>query len=96
LKKVRWVGHLVAIVVAEDMHAAEKAAEMVEVEYEPLKAVFDPLEALKDDAPILHERMDEYRHAPAFNPVPGTNIANKFTLIHGDVEKRIQRIRHYN
>jgi CO/xanthine dehydrogenase Mo-binding subunit len=87
VEKVRWVGHPVAIVVAEDMHAAEKAAEMVEVEYEPLKAVFDPLEALKDDAPILHERMDEYRHAPAFNPVPGTNIANKFTLIHGDVEK---------
>ncbi len=85
--KVRWVGHPVAVVVAESLEAAEKAAEMVDVEYETLQPVFDPLEALKEGAPLLHESMHEYRHAPAFNPVPGTNIANKFTLVHGDVEE---------
>jgi carbon-monoxide dehydrogenase large subunit len=85
--KVRWVGHPVAMVVAETLEGAERASEIVDVEYEALPAVFDPIEALKPEAPLLHERMEEYKHALAFNPIPGTNIANKFTLIHGDVEK---------
>lgn len=85
--KVRWVGHPVALVVAETLESAERASELVDVEYEELPVVFDPIEALKPDAPLLHEKMEEYRHAPVFKPVPGTNIANRFTLVHGDVEK---------
>ncbi|MEM4466759.1 MAG: xanthine dehydrogenase family protein molybdopterin-binding subunit [Nitrososphaerota archaeon] len=87
IDKVRWVGHPVAAVIAESLEAAEKAIDLVDVEYEELPAVFDPLEALKPDAPLIHEKMEEYRHSPAFNPIPGTNIANKFTLVRGDVEK---------
>jgi len=87
LEKVRWAGHPVAMVVAETLEAAERAAELVDVEYEALPAVFDPVEALKSDAPLLHENMQEYKHAAAFYPVPGTNIANRFRLVHGDVEK---------
>lgn len=87
VEKVRWVGHPVALVVAETLEAAERASELVDVEYEALPTVFDPLEALKPDAPLLHEYMQEYNHAPAFYPIPGTNIANRFRLIHGDVEK---------
>lgn len=87
VEKVRWAGHPVAIVVAETLEAAERASELVDVEYESLPPVFDPVEALRPDAPLLHENMQEYNHAPAFYPVPGTNIANKFTLVHGDVEK---------
>jgi CO/xanthine dehydrogenase Mo-binding subunit len=34
---------------------AEKALDLIEVEYEPLPAVFDPIEAIKDDAPMVHE-----------------------------------------
>jgi CO/xanthine dehydrogenase Mo-binding subunit len=91
IDKVRWAGHPVAIVVAESLESAERATELVDVEYEQLQAVMDPVEALKPDAPILHERMNEYNHAPAFYPVPGTNIANKFTLVHGDVEKGFEQ-----
>lgn len=87
VEKVRWAGHPVAMVVAETLEAAERAAELVDVEYDTLPAVFDPVEALKPDAPLLHENMQEYNHAPAFYPVPGTNIANRFRLVHGDVEK---------
>jgi len=87
VEKVRWAGHPVALVVAESLEAAERASELVEVEYENLPAVFDPVDALKPEAPLLHERMEEYRHLPAFQPVPGTNIANRFTLVHGEVEK---------
>ena len=89
--KVRWAGHPVALVVAETLEAAERAAEMVDVEYEALPAVFDPVESLKPDAPLLHERMEEYKHAPVFYPVPGTNIANRFRLIHGDADKGLDQ-----
>ncbi len=85
--KVRWVGHPVALVVAETLESAERASEIVDIEYEALPTVFDPIEALKPEAPLLHETMEDYKHAQAFHPVPGTNIANKFTLIHGEVEK---------
>ena len=59
----------------------------MDVEYESLPVILDPIEAMKPGAPLIHERMGEYTHAPDFHPVAGTNIANKFTLIHGDVEK---------
>ena len=87
VEKVRWAGHPVALVVAETLEAAERASELVDVEYESLPAVFDPLKALEPEAPLIHERMEEYKHAPVFYPVPGTNIANRFRLVHGDVEK---------
>ncbi len=86
-EKVLYYGHPVAAVIAETQEAAEKAAQLVEVEYEELPHVLDPLEALKPDAPILHERMAEYRHAPIVYPKPGTNIANYVKLRKGDVEK---------
>ncbi len=87
VEKVRWAGHPVALVVAETLEAGERASELVDVEYETLPAVFDPVKAMEADAPLLHERMEEYKHAPVFYPVPGTNIANRFRLVHGDVEK---------
>ncbi len=91
VEKVRWAGHPVALVVAETLEAAERASELVEVEYEALPAVFDPVEALDKGAPVLHERMEEYKHAPVFYPVPGTNIANRFRLVHGDTEKGFEQ-----
>ena len=86
-EKALYIGHPVAAVVAETLEAAEKAAELIEVEYEPLKAVFDPKEALKEDAPILHEKLGEYRHAVFITPVPGTNIANRVKLRKGNIEE---------
>ncbi|MBE3582006.1 MAG: xanthine dehydrogenase family protein [Thermoanaerobacteraceae bacterium] len=52
--RVRYVGDGVAVVVAENEEAAEEGARRVRVEYEPLPAVLDPLEALKPDAPKVH------------------------------------------
>jgi len=53
--KVRHVGEPVAIVVAETRELARDAAELVEVDYEPLPVVVDARRALDDDAPILHD-----------------------------------------
>src|SRR5437762_14317330 len=46
--RVRYVGEPLALVVAEDRHAAEDAAERVSVDYEPLEAVVDPHDAAAD------------------------------------------------
>ncbi len=53
--KVRYVGEAVAAVAAEDEISARRAADAIKVEYEPLPAVFDPFEAMKPDAPVLHD-----------------------------------------
>jgi 4-hydroxybenzoyl-CoA reductase subunit alpha len=53
--KVRFIGEPVAAVAAINQEIAEKAIDLIEVEYEPLPAVFDPMEAIKDDAPLVHD-----------------------------------------
>ncbi|MEJ2168902.1 MAG: xanthine dehydrogenase family protein molybdopterin-binding subunit, partial [Desulfobacterales bacterium] len=53
--KVRYIGDDVAAVCAVDPEIAEEALELITVEYEELPAVFDPLEARKEGAPVIHE-----------------------------------------
>jgi 4-hydroxybenzoyl-CoA reductase alpha subunit len=53
--KVRYIGDEVAAVCAIDPEIAEEAVDLIEVEYEELPAVFDPREAIKEGAPIIHE-----------------------------------------
>ena len=75
--KVRYVGEAVALVVAEDRAAAVDAAEMVRVQYEPLHAVIDPHEALKDET-LLHEDL-------------GTNLLFRTDDRAGDLEEAFRR-----
>jgi len=56
--KVRYIGEPVAAVAAVDEDTAEEALDLIEVEYEPLPAVFEPLEAIKEGAPQLHEHAE--------------------------------------
>jgi 4-hydroxybenzoyl-CoA reductase subunit alpha len=72
--KVRYIGDEVAAVVAVDPETAEAAARLVRVEYEPLPAVFDPLEAVQDGAPLVHEQL-------------GTNASASIHKEFGDVQK---------
>ncbi len=87
VEKVRFWGEPVAIVAAVTEQAAVEAVELIEVEYEELPGVFDPIEAMKPDAPIIHEDLGSYDLVPIFYPQPGTNIANHFKLRKGDVDK---------
>jgi CO/xanthine dehydrogenase Mo-binding subunit len=50
---VRYAGEPLALIAAETEALAEKARDLIEVEYEPLPGVFDPLEAMKPGAPIV-------------------------------------------
>ena len=53
--RVRYVGDWVAFVAAETPAIAEEALRLIEVDYELLPAIFDPLEAMREGAPQLHE-----------------------------------------
>ena len=57
--KVRFVGEAVAAVVATDRYAAEDAAALVEVDYDPLPVVHDAEQALAPDSPLVHEEWDD-------------------------------------
>lgn len=72
--RVHWVGQPVALVVAEDRYAAEDALERIEVEYDPLPVVADAEAALSEGAPVLH-------------PELGDNVAARFLLESGDVDR---------
>ena len=73
-EKVLFVGEKVVAVAAEDPDLAEEALLQIDVEYEELPAVFDPLAAMKDAAPVLHENMASYQGLPQ----PPSQVRNVF------------------
>jgi CO/xanthine dehydrogenase Mo-binding subunit len=92
--KVLYPGHPVAGVAATSQHIAEEALSLIQVEYELLPGVFDALEAMKENAPILHERLKTMTTlmGPGGTRSAGeegapTNIAKHFEISLGDVEK---------
>jgi CO/xanthine dehydrogenase Mo-binding subunit len=84
--RVRYVGDPVAGVVAENEAIAEAACKLVAVDYEPLEPVFNPVDGIREGAPLLHPALGEYEVAPFILPRPGTNISNHFKLRKGDAE----------
>ena len=72
--KVCYVGQPVAIVVAEDLYLARDAMELIQVDYEPLPSVVDPLGAMAADAPIVHQAL-------------GTNLVLQTVNAGGDLDK---------
>ncbi len=53
--KVRYIGEAVAAVAAEDLLTAKRALAAIKVDYAPLQAVFDPDEAMRPGAPVIHD-----------------------------------------
>ena len=70
---VRHAGDGVAAVAAVSEQIATEALEKIVVDYEPLPAVFDPLDAMREDAPKVHS--------------PKSNICHRLAIRRGDVEK---------
>ncbi len=86
--KVLYKGHAVAAVAATNIHIAEEAMNLIEVEYELLPPVMDVLDAMKDDAPLVHDdlKMMEFGQQTDKN----CNIANHFQFKLGDPEAGFQ------
>ena len=79
--KVRFAGEPVAAVVAETRELARDAAELVEVEYEPLEPVLDAVTAVEPGAPILHEEA-------------GSNVVWSGTFEWGDFDEALAEADH--
>ena len=60
--RVRFYGEPIALVAAEELDIAEEALKLIKIEYEDLPGVFDPEEAMKDDAPRVHEMGNTTAH----------------------------------
>src|SRR5438552_1903851 len=73
--RVRYVGDWVAFAAAETPTIAEEAIGLIEVEYEVQPAVFDPLEAVVEGAPQLHE-------SDTTHPNTGKNFGNIYDAAH--------------
>jgi CO/xanthine dehydrogenase Mo-binding subunit len=72
-KKVHFMGEAVALVAAETEKIAERALRMIQVKYQPLPGVFDPVEAMKPDAPPVQTGK--------------SNVVTHYKVIKGDVEE---------
>jgi CO/xanthine dehydrogenase Mo-binding subunit len=72
--RVRYIGEPVAVVVANSRCTAEDALELIEVDYEPLPAIVDPLAALDPAQPTLHDGL-------------GFNVASERSFRYGDPER---------
>jgi xanthine dehydrogenase molybdenum-binding subunit len=86
--KVYYAGQPVAAVAAVSLEIAEKALDLIKVEYEVLPPILNPLEALEPTSPLIHQ--DLYtnvltNHQPGKNDRP-SNIAYHMKVIKGDVE----------
>jgi CO/xanthine dehydrogenase Mo-binding subunit len=85
---VRHFGEAVAAVAAETPDIASRAVELIDVEYEVLTPVLDPMEAIKEEAPLVHPDLGSYSYVEAaFSPQPGTNVANITRMRKGDLEQ---------
>src|SRR5262249_17170832 len=81
-RKVRHVGDRVAIVAADSPEIAQQAIDAIEVEYEILPAVFDPVEAISGRAPVIHDEPDAKSIHDA-----SRNIVCEIHAVHGDADK---------
>lgn len=79
--KVRSLMDEVAAVAARTPEIAEEALSLIEVEYEELPAVFDPIEALKEEAPLIHEQR-------------GDNLSITYDYVHGNVDEGFDQAEH--
>ena len=86
--KVLYRGHPVAAIAATSPHIAEEAAKLIHVEYEVLPAVLTIEDALKDDAPLVHDSLTTVIRGPAGKEVSDTksNVASHTELRRGDLE----------
>ena len=92
--KTLYKGHAVAAVAADNLHTAEQALALIEVDYEVLTPVLDGKEAMEPDSPILHDRLF-HSEGEFFRPgglrddddSEPTNIASHFVFELGDPEQ---------
>jgi CO/xanthine dehydrogenase Mo-binding subunit len=84
-ERVRFVGEPVAAVAADSVAIAEEALNLIDVQYEELPYVTDPLKAIEPGAPVLHDNPAAYKNAPE-RATELPNIQSYGQWNNGDVE----------
>lgn len=84
IDRVRCAGEALAAIAAESPEIAEQAALLIEIEYEDLPVVFDPIAAMEADAPLVHDDITNLA-APA-DLIREGNICAKVMLQRGNTE----------
>ena len=90
LDRARCAGDPVAAVAAETAREAEGALSLIEVDYEELDAVYDPVEAARPGAALVHDTHAVSESEAAYfemRPIPGTNVCHRFRIRHGDADR---------
>src|SRR6056297_340618 len=82
-EKALYIGDGIAVVAAETAKQAAKAAEKIEVEYEELEGIYDPLEAREEDAQLVHEDLEDNQviHHPLRKGDPKKGFENSDVII---------------
>src|SRR5437870_2030615 len=88
-EKALYEGHAVAAVAATSVAIARRALKLIDVKYEVLPHVIDVVEAMRPDAPLLHE--DLYTAGVDPKPERPSNIAKRVEIGHGDIEAGFAR-----
>ena len=84
-ERVRYVGEPVAAVAADSPEIAEEALSVIDVQYEALPFVTDPVEAIRPGAPVLHDNPAAYKNAPErATDLPNVQSLGRWS--NGDVE----------
>ncbi len=86
----RFAGDIVAAVAAPTPALAREAAHTLEVDYEELPAVLDPLSAVAEGAPLLHPEggsSAEDAVSIGVRPLENTNVCHRFRLVQGEVDE---------
>src|SRR5262245_22042073 len=86
VERVRFAGEMVVAVAAESGEIAEEAAALVDVQYEPLPSVHDPVEALKAGAPAVHDTPWSYAGAGRGPEEPVNLMGRAVSASDGDIE----------
>ena len=90
-QKVLYKGHAVAAVAAANPHIAEQAIHLINVDYEVLPTVLTLHDALKEDAPVLHDDLTTMFRVERFSRGDDTgvhgNVAGHIQHKLGDIEK---------
>lgn len=85
--KVLYKGHPIAAVAADNIHIAQEAASLIEVEYEVLPPVMDVLKAMEDDAPVLNPDVHTEEAVSGELGDKPSNIAKHLVYEKGDIAK---------
>ncbi|MBI3092233.1 MAG: xanthine dehydrogenase family protein molybdopterin-binding subunit [Candidatus Tectomicrobia bacterium] len=90
--RVRFIGEPVAAVAAIDADIAEEACDLIDVEYDELPALFDPIAAMQPGALLIHEHAEQYA---IFRPlIRQGNVCSTTIITHGDVEQGFAAAEH--